>query len=89
MNKNDYNSTSISSISSSSSTVRGNIKTEKGNNDYEDDDDDDDDDDVGVNVDVDVDDQAPVTCPDQMVMYCKTFNLIDKENAIGGSKTHG
>ena len=24
----------------------------------------------------------------QMVVYCKTFNLIDKGNVNGGSKTH-
>ena len=50
-------------------------------------DDDDDDDDDGVDVDDD-NDPAPVACSEQMVAYCKTFNLIDKEDANGGSKTH-
>ena len=47
----------------------------------------DDDDDVGMDVD-DHNDPAPVACSEQMVAYCKTFNLIDKGNANGGSKTH-
>ena len=49
---------------------------------------DEDDDDVDVDVDDDDDDPAPVACPEQMVAYCKTFNLIDKGNANVGSKTH-
>ena len=54
-----------------------------------DDKDDDDDDDDGVGVDVDEDnDPAPVACSEKMVAYCKTFNLIDKGNINGGSKTH-
>ena len=51
------------------------------------DDDEDDDDDVGVDVDDD-NDPAPVACSEQMVAYCKTFNLIDKGNINGGSKKH-
>ena len=48
------------------------------------DDDEDDDDYVDVVVDDDDDKNSK-----QMVAYCKTFNLIDKGNANGGSKTHG
>jgi len=81
MNQNNYNSTSISS---SSSTRRGSIRREEGEDDHEDDDDD-----FGVDVVVDVDNQAPVACPDQMVVHCKTFNIIDRANTNGGSKTHG
>ena len=47
------------------------------------DDDEDDDDYVDVVVDDDDDKNSK-----QMVAYCKTFNLIDKGNANGGSKTH-
>ena len=53
----------------------------------DDNEDDDDDDDVGVDVDND-NNPAPVACSEQMMAYCKTFNLIDKGNANGGSKTH-
>ena len=56
------------------------------------DDDEDDDDDDDVDVDVDDDKNS-----EQMVDYCKTFNLIDKGNGVesrytmanGGGKTHG
>ena len=51
------------------------------------DDDDEDDDDVGVDVDDD-NDLAPVACTEKIVVYCKTFNLIDKGNANVRSKTH-
>ena len=42
-------------------------------------------------------DPTPVDCPEQMVVYCKTFHLIDTENGMesrytmanGSSKTHG
>ena len=91
MNQNNSNSISSSSSNSGSSssrnsrsTRRGSIRREEGDND--DNDDDDDDDDFGVDV---YNDLAPVACPEQMVAYCKTFNLIDKGNANGGSKTHG
>ena len=63
--------------------------------DNKDDDDDDVDGDVDVDVDVDVDndndndnDDDDDKNSEQMVAYCKTFNLIDKGNANGGSKTH-
>ena len=85
MNLNNSNSTISSSSSSSNnnsrSTRRGSIRREEGDDDKEDDDDD-----FGVDID---DAPAPVACPEKMVAYCKTFNLIDKGNANGGSKTHG
>ena len=55
--------------------------------DEDDDDDDDDDDDVGVDVDNN-DDLPPVACTEKIVVYCKTFNLIDEGNANVCSKTH-
>ena len=86
MNQNDSNSTSSNSSSSNSSSnsnsnsSRSSIRREAGDDDNEDDDDD-----VGVDV---ANNPAPVACPEQMVEYCKTFNLIDKGNANVGSKTH-
>ena len=84
MHQNDSNSTSSNSSSSNSSSnsnsSRSSIRREAGDDDNKDDDDD-----VGVDV---ADNPAPVACPEQMVEYCKTFNLIDKGNANVGSKTH-
>ena len=53
----------------------------------DDNEDDDDDDDVGVDVDNN-DDLPPVACTEKIVVYCKTFNLIDEGNANICSKTH-